>query len=114
MIYPYRLSDFLKQNRLAHTRRRHNQSPLPVAQRGDQIDCAGADRICLRILQHDSTLWKLRRKFFEIGRWIPFFNRLAFDCPDLVEREKLFALARKAQSSGQLLARTELMPLHES
>ena len=92
MIYPDRFGNFLEQDRLAHSRRRDNQAALSPAQRSQQIDRSGADRICLWILQHDSALRKLRCEFVEVSQLRPPLRRLSLDGSDLLKREKFFSL----------------------
>jgi hypothetical protein len=92
MIYPDRFGNFLKQDRLAHSRRRDNKAALSPTEGRQQINRSGADGICLWIFQHDPALRKLRCEFVEVRQLGPLLRRLSLDGSDLLKREKFLSM----------------------
>src|SRR5438874_9062437 len=113
MIYPNRLSDFFKQDCLAHSWWRDDQAALSSPERRQQIDRPSADGVRLWIFKHDPALRKLRRKFVEVRRLAPLLGRLAFDCCDLFKHEEFLAVARKPYNPGELLTRPQVILLYQ-
>src|SRR5205085_11636128 len=87
-----------------NSRRRNDQAALPVTKRREKIDTARANRVGLRIFEHDPPLRKLGRQFFEIRRLFPVLRRLAFDREDIVKDESFLAIARKTEFAAKFLA----------
>ena len=113
MIYPDRFRNFLEQNRFAHPRRRHDQPALPASERRQKIDRARADRIRLRILQHDPALRELRSQLVEICRLGPLLHRFSFDRRDLIEREQSLPVARQTERPRQPVAGAQMKLLND-
>src|SRR5205823_4812749 len=96
-----------------HPGRRDNQPALAATERREEIDRARADRIRLRVLEHDSALRKLWSQLLKIRRLAPLPGWLSLNRFHLVEHERFLALARQAKRSRKLLTRSQLKLLDD-
>src|SRR5262249_16888152 len=104
--------DFLEQDRFTDARRRDNQTALAAAKRREKIDTPRADRVRLRIFEHDPALRELRRELFEIGRLFPLFRRHAFDRQNVIEAEAFLGIAREPEFAAKFLAGAQTIKLN--
>src|SRR5437870_3267288 len=83
-----------------------------MAERREKIDTPRAERIRLRIFEHDPPLRELRSQLFKVGWLFPLLGRLPFDHQNIIEHETFLAIARKTQFAGEFLTRPQTIKLN--